>query len=267
MRQARWDVLENKRPWRSRAVHEFHHQHFAETPGVYVVVYHDNERDYIEPPLVTEIYTSTEPVAKEALRQGHAVGPSLKLDTGYDFHREPHGQEADRRLQHQKPFGLMLASPCGWFSPLMELITHRDRRKLLKIKRRRAKEKRLVDYCVKKAKEQLREGRHFIIENPSRSRSWRDVHSLLKLTEKADELGLRWIQMDQCMAGLRGPGGGLIKKTTWFLTSSEEVAEELKVFQCSKDHEHEWSVHRWKTNHRACWTLHSSSFCCQCTWT
>ena len=124
----------------------------------------------------------------------------------------------------------------------MDLITRQDRCKLLKVKRRRAKEKHLVDYCVKEAKEQLREGRHFIIENPSKSRSWREVHSLRKLTEKAEELRLHWIQMDQCMTGLRGPVGGLIRKRTWFLTSSEEVAEELKLFQCSGDHEHEWCI-------------------------
>ena len=33
-----------------------------------------------------------------------------------------------------------------------------------------------------------------------------------------------------------------MRKRTWFLTSSEEVAEELKAFQCSGDHEHEWCI-------------------------
>lgn len=68
---------------------------------------------------------------------------------------------------------------------------------------------------MKKAKEQLRE-----VENPSKSMSWKEVQSLRKLTQMAEELGLLHVVL----------GGGLIRKRTWFLTSSEEVAEELRFF-------------------------------------
>lgn len=47
------------------------------------------------------------------------------------------------------------------------------------------------------------------------------------------------VELDQCKFGLRGPGGGLHRKRTWVLTSSEEVAIELSGNICTGDHEHE----------------------------
>ena len=55
----------------------------------------------------------------------------------------------------------------------------------------------------------------------------------------AAEPGMHWVEFDQCRFGLRGPGGGLHRKRTWVLTSSQEVADELHGQLCEGDHTHE----------------------------
>ena len=48
------------------------------------------------------------------------------------------------------------------------------------------------------------------------------------------------VVVDMCKFGLRGPGGGLHKKSTRLLTSSAEVYKELSATpRCSGDHWHE----------------------------
>ena len=90
-----------------------------------------------------------------------------------------------------------------------------------------------------KAVEQILSGNHFILENPATSAAWRLVGRLRRLVEKAKELDLYHVRVDQCAFGLRGAGGGLRYKPTSFLTSSKEVAAALGGFRCARNHPHE----------------------------
>ena len=95
----------------------------------------------------------------------------------------------------------------------------------------------MVKYTVKKARDQVAEGRHFLVENPAGSQAWQDVPEMKELCEDKDVYS---VVVDMCQFGLRGPGGGLHKKATRLLTSSKELYEELNaVPRCSGNHLHE----------------------------
>jgi len=71
-----------------------------------------------EVPLVPEVYTNSQNVMREAVRRGHKVGTPMSLETGWDFTRSDHRIRAKQMIMEEKPFCLVLAFPCGPFSPL-----------------------------------------------------------------------------------------------------------------------------------------------------
>ena len=72
-------------------------------------------------PLVTEVYTNSQNVMKEAKRRGHGVGTAMSLETGWDFRKYLHRKQALQKVTEEEPFCLVLAFPCGPWSPLMNL--------------------------------------------------------------------------------------------------------------------------------------------------
>ena len=237
----RWTMLECMQPWKKRGIHRipYNRQYLAAVAEVLVVIYHEKDPGGDRQPLVGELYTDTEPVVKQAALKGYEVMPSLTLDAGYDFLLKEDREAADKQIKEWKPYALILAFPCGPWSPLMELVVGRDPRRLARLRRRRKQQTVLVNYAVDKAIAQISSGRHFLIENPSRSAAWKKCKRLKRLVDNAKKLKLFLVQMDQCMTGLVGPGGGPHRKRTWILTSSEEVAKELSKFQCDGNHDHE----------------------------
>ena len=186
-------------------------------------------------PLVGETFTDSEQVKKQAELRGHSTMESMTLATGFDFFRPSHQRRAFWQVEDDDPYCQVIAFPCGPWSPLHALRA-RDRHRAALLKWRRKKHVKLVNFAVALARKQMRRKKHFIMENPSRSLAWESVASLKKLLE---EPGLHLVEIDQCRFGLRGPRGGLHKKRTWILTSSEMVARELCDMLCDGSHDHE----------------------------
>ncbi len=188
-------------PWKERGIHRipYSRQYLAGVADVLIVVYHENESGPSREPLVGELYTDTEPVVKQAKSKGHTTMPSMTLKTGYDFLLKGDRRAADKQIKKMKPFALVLAFPCGPWSPLMELVVNRDRARALRLQRRRRKQQILVDYAVDKSLDQLAKGRRFLIENPSRSLAWKKCPRLKRMVDNAERLGLFLVEMDQCM--------------------------------------------------------------------
>ena len=63
-------------------------------------------------PFITEVYTDTEPVAREARKRGLRAGNSLTLKTGWGFRLEEHRAMALKLLRRTKPYVLVVAFPC-----------------------------------------------------------------------------------------------------------------------------------------------------------
>ena len=77
-------------------------------------------------PFITEVYTDTEPVAREARKRGLRAGESLTLSTGWNFLLEEHRTAAKNLIRRLKPYALVLAFPCGPWSLLMNLNSLTD---------------------------------------------------------------------------------------------------------------------------------------------
>ena len=104
--------------------------------------------------------------------------------------------------------------------------------------RRRAEGEVLVDFAIQVAEEQLKHGRHFLIENPKPSAAWH----LPQLKAFIEKHGILPVDVDMCHFGLRGPGGGLHKKPTRLLASAQAMVSRLMSCRCTGDHLHEHVV-------------------------
>ena len=159
-------------------------------------------------PFVTEVYTDTEPVAREARRRGLRAGNSMTLATQWDFHLEEHRRAAKLVLRQTKPYLLVLAFPCGPWSLLMNLNPN------VNVEKIRAMAKELVDFAAEMAWEQLASGRHFMLENPLTSSAWQ-LESLLRLRQSDRVLS---VVIDQCQFGLKNADGEFHRKATQIVT-------------------------------------------------
>lgn len=180
-------------------------------------------------PLMQEIFTTSQRVTSEAQKRGHAAGPPLSLETNWHFTREADREAAKARVRKEKPYFLVLAFPCGPWSPLMRLNPAGD------LEERQAKGLVFIRFCIELAIIQLTGGRHLLLENPLTATSWKTPEMIKFL----DERDLWVVGFDQCALGLRGNSGLLHKKPTQIVTSSAAVREALLDKKCSRDHQHQ----------------------------
>ncbi|CAK9095272.1 Hypothetical protein SCF082_LOCUS44760 [Durusdinium trenchii] len=68
----------------------------------------------LDGPFVSEVYTNTQRVMREASKRGHRVGTPLSLETGWNFLLADHREQAKQLIRKEKPYFLI-------FSPLMHL--------------------------------------------------------------------------------------------------------------------------------------------------
>ncbi len=139
-------------------------------------------------PFVTEVYTDTEPVAFAARRKGLVAGDSMTLHSGWDFRIDEHRRMAKKAVLRTKPYVLILAFPCGPWSPLLNLNPPKDLEAL------RAEALVLVEFAIELAMVQLAHGRHYVLENPLPSAAWK----LESLQEFASSFGDLEVVVDIC---------------------------------------------------------------------
>ena len=69
---------------------------------------------------VSEVFSPPR-VSSEAAKFGLVAGDAMDLTTGWDFTRQDHQMEAERRIDEQKPLVLIGSPPCTAFSQLQSL--------------------------------------------------------------------------------------------------------------------------------------------------
>ena len=166
-------------------------------------------------PVMQEIFTATQRVTEEARRRGHLVGPPLSLETGWDFRKELDRRAAYKWVEVNKPYFLMIAYPCGPWSPLMRLNAPAD------LQQRQEEGRELIRFALRLARLQLRNHRHFALENPIGSGSW----SLPEVQRFLEEEDAKVARFDQCRYQI--------------VTSSDEMKEKLDGVRCTRDHLHQ----------------------------
>ena len=110
--------------------------------------------------LVSEVFTAVQRIIKEAKKKGHSVGSALSLETGWNFLNRLDQKACKRVIAKEKPYLLVLAFPCGPWSALMRLNPAHD------LAQKRAEGIQLIRFALELAEEQLKQGRHFLLENP-----------------------------------------------------------------------------------------------------
>lgn len=118
-------------------------------------------------PFVQEIFSDTEPIARAAQRHGLVPGATLTLSTGFDFRLPSAREQALRMIKQKKPYVVILAFPCGPWSPLQNLNPAKD------LDEKRAEGVTLIRFAVEVALLQLAGRRHFLVENPVPSLGWK----------------------------------------------------------------------------------------------
>jgi hypothetical protein len=93
----------------------------------------------------------------------------------------------------------------------------------------------MMRFCVELAKQQEKEGRKFVLEQPAWTSCW-DMEPLWSLARSKN---MFLVYMDQCQVGLAVGSSGLNKKPTKFLTNCELMARVLAGRICTGGHEHE----------------------------
>ena len=152
--QGHWTVLEQGVPWSQRML-PWRCSEFADEATYFVRVYHNEAVD--EQPLVSEHFTDTEPVSREAARRGHRVGTTMTLPE-YDFYKAEDREEAIRTVCIEQPFGIILAFPCTVWSPLQNLTLSKMKGGAYakRLKRRRLRDRVLIRHVVRMALLQIR---------------------------------------------------------------------------------------------------------------
>ena len=180
-------------------------------------------------PILQEIFTASQRVTKEAQRRGHLTGEPLSLETGWDFRRALDRKAAFKMVKRDKPQFLVIAYPCGPWSPLMRLNPSANLEAI------RSEHRQLIQFALDLARYQLRHGRHFILENPIGSASW----SLPEVIKFLEEEEAKIVRFDQCRFGLMSAQGKLHKKGPQMATSSSAVQARLDLVRCDGSHEHQ----------------------------
>ena len=180
-------------------------------------------------PCVSEVYTNTQRVMSEAARRGHRVGTPMSLENGWDFLRADHRRMAKELVKREKPFFLVLAFPCGPFSPLQRLRFGGPDPEIVKNGRI------LMEFALELAELQIAGGRHYLLENPKPSAAWKEPR-MIRFIEEQDP----WlVDFDQCRFGLKSVGGNLHKKATRVASSSPSVTSLLDGRVCTRAHVHD----------------------------
>ena len=180
-------------------------------------------------PLMQEIFTTAQRVTQEAGKRGHRVGEPLSLETGWDFMKGLDRKAAYNLIEKTKPYFLVVAYPCGPWSPLIRL------RPAANLEQIRQEHRVLIQFALKLARLQKKNHCHFILENPIGSASW----SLPEVVKFLEEEEARLAKFDQCRFNLRSEAGMLHKKGTQMATSSEAMHRRLDGVRCSGDHLHQ----------------------------
>ena len=178
--------------------------------------------------LATEVFTDTEPIARSVRRRGLHAGDSLTLSTDWNFLLAADRQKALDLIRRRKPYVVVLAFPCGPWSPLQFLNPALD------LAEKRDQGLTLIRFAIQVAELQVREGRHYVMENPRPSQAW-----------KTDELESFMTQhhamkvfIDMCYFGLKAANGLFHRKSTQLVTSMQAVISNMLDCQRPGDHTH-----------------------------
>ena len=179
---------------------------------------------------ILEVFTWSCMISMLAASRGWQFLEPITIEAGWDL-RKPEVQEmAMAYIRREEPDLVVLAWPCGPWSPLQGLNQKTPtQRKALKAKR--LESKKLLAFVRRVALYQRNSGRAVLGENPHGSRAW------LQPEIQEAFMGLPVAVCDQCQYGLRHPTNGMPLRKRTRLVGQEKVLARMHKC-CPGDHEH-----------------------------
>ena len=184
--------------------------------------------------LVAEIY-NPQRFQKKTHEHDLLPGEAFDLELGDDLLRPEVQHYVISYLKVVKPGLVVISPPCTLFSILQNLNKSRlqDPQKLkahmMELKRAKA----LLKFAVKVIQVVRGYDGIFLFEHPLTSRAWQEK-SIQEILQEGD---VRMAVSDQCMFGLKDEDGELHRKSTGWMTNSQELATALEK-RCDKTHHH-----------------------------
>ena len=183
------------------------------------------------PVLLLEVFSDCNSFMRVASKRGRAQVPEcVSWRNGRDLRKWDHQRQVLRLIRKLRPEFVILAFPCTAWSQIANL--NHNNEKLRESRWGSGGQARLVKFAVRVAREQMRAGRSFVMENPVASAAWWMIPSMVQLRKVCFE-----VRMDQCAVGL-DVGFGLVRKRTRFVTNSQAVVRKLAPLQCDHSHQH-----------------------------
>ena len=196
---------------------------------------------------VVEICGGEARVTTICIRRRLKSGGNFDLVTQCDLNTPKGQKELWDHLKVHRPLVVVMSPTCKPFGP-------------------RARQNRILNYqtwfqsyqeaaphgrvCGEVALWQHNEGRYFIVEQPFPSELYAEPPWPTVIKQE----GIVTAKIHQCMTGLQGRSGLLIKKPTGFVANDEELVKPLRKFVCNGTHAHEELVGSKSTSQAQIWT-------------
>ena len=222
-------------------------QHFDDcgndsTPLSHLQENSDNDYDDVAKPYSRESFTIK--LLLRLVRPGYQAGPNVELMCGYDFLKADYRWNLFEHLNHCRPLALIISTPCNGqegFSALNR-AAHPD-----EWRRNRRTSLALDGIATETTRLQLKERRHFVIEQPLNS----DVFQTKDWKKLKDEYQISRVTVNQGTACRMGKH---TLKPTNFRGSRRQFFEGLRKFKCNGKHEcasleNSWSNSRTDNKH------------------
>ena len=178
---------------------------------------------------ILEIFTWSCMVSLTAARMGWEFLEPVTLESGWDLTCRETQDRAMQYIKEVSPDLLVVAWPCGPWSPLQQLnVQTETQRRALRAKRRANKP--LLAFARRAVLWQRSRG-GAVGENPERSKAW-DQEEIVEAFQ-----GLPGTVLDQCQYGLRHPVNGMPLRKRTRLHGQARVLKYLQK-RCKGDHEH-----------------------------
>ena len=186
---------------------------------------------------VSEVYS---PPRVTARAQFHGIEGGVALDLTvndekgipWDFSIPERRAAARKLLAETKPYLLIGSPPCTPFSKLQNLNFPKMDPKVVEEMLRQGREH--LEFCCTLYRDQLKAGNHFLHEHPDGASSWQE-ECMRQLMADSRVMHVKGNMCAQGMVSRDWEGEGLVMKTTGYLTSSEEIANEVQAKCTNKD--------------------------------
>ena len=154
----------------------------------------------------------------------------ISLESGWDVSTMDGQNKAMQYLQEAESDVLMIAWPCGPWSPLQN-ISMRTEAQRLTLQRKRLQARRTVlSFTRRAALWQRRRGGLVFGENPATPKAWKTP----EIEEAFD--GLAHVQFDQCEVGLAHPTNHMPMRKRTIIAGEDGAWAELKNKMCPDEH-------------------------------